>query len=116
MLSVPSVATARLAGRRGGTGLRWDLLGSGAYQVTTRPAGEHPGLGRPGPADRSTPGHQAGPSKGQADRGSAGGSSQSRHEPVRLIERRSPSRAQAAMQAAEVYSPPRSLWKIVASI
>jgi hypothetical protein len=40
----------------------------------------------------------------------------SRHEPVRLIERRSPSRAQAAMQAAEVYSPPRSLWKIVPSI
>jgi hypothetical protein len=26
MLSVPSVATAKLAGRRGGTGLRWDLL------------------------------------------------------------------------------------------
>jgi len=51
MLSVPSLATARLAGRRGGTGLRWDLLGSGADQVTTRPAGEHPGYAAP---DRPT--------------------------------------------------------------
>jgi transposase len=33
----------------------------------------------------------------------------SRHEPVRLIERRSPNRVQASTQAAEVYSAPRSL-------
>jgi hypothetical protein len=32
---------------------------------------------------------------------------------VRLIERRSPSRWQAAMQAVEVYSVPRSAWKMV---
>jgi hypothetical protein len=40
----------------------------------------------------------------------------SRHEPVRLMERRSPSRSQAAMQAPEVYSAPRSVWKIVSCI
>jgi hypothetical protein len=40
----------------------------------------------------------------------------SRQEPVRPMDRRSPSRSQTSMQAAEVYSPPRSLWKIVPSI
>jgi hypothetical protein len=40
----------------------------------------------------------------------------SRHEPVRLIERRSPSRWRASMQAVEVYSLPLSLWKIVSAI
>jgi len=45
--------------------------------VIRRLSGHHPsgrrapGPHRPGPADRSTPGHQAGPSRGQADRGSA---------------------------------------------
>jgi hypothetical protein len=36
----------------------------------------------------------------------------SRHEPVRLIEWRSPSRWQAWTQALEVYSAPRSVWKM----
>jgi len=40
----------------------------------------------------------------------------SRHEPVRPMERRSPSRWQASMQAAEVYPLPRSLWKLVAGM
>ena len=34
---------------------------------------------------------------------------------MRLIDWRSPSRWQAAMQAAEAYSAPRSVWKIVPS-
>ncbi|HZC99070.1 MAG TPA: hypothetical protein VFA46_02405 [Actinomycetes bacterium] len=40
----------------------------------------------------------------------------SRHEPVLLMKRRSPSRWQASTQALEVYSAPRMLWKIVPSM
>jgi hypothetical protein len=40
----------------------------------------------------------------------------SRHEPVRLIERRNPSRWQAATQAVELYSAPRSVGKRVSGI
>jgi hypothetical protein len=40
----------------------------------------------------------------------------SRHDPVRPMDRRSPSRVQASMQAVEVCSLPRSVWKIVSDM
>jgi hypothetical protein len=71
------------------------LWRSGSYQVTTRPAGEHPTRATRDRPTRQRQGTKAGHSKGQTDPGNAPGSSQSQHCPVRPVDKvtsRSPAR------------------------
>src|ERR671912_163460 len=85
MLSVLSTATA--GSLVGGAGQ--DCDGTVAIRLLSghHPSGRRaPDSRHPGPADRSTPGHKAGPSKGQADPGNAPGSSQSQQSPTLPIE------------------------------
>ena len=66
-------------------------------------SGHHPSGRRapdsrhPGPADRSTPGHKAGHSKGQADPGNAPGSSQSNESPREPTEVTAPASAKRSV-------------------